>query len=607
MISRRTALGSALTALTTAAIARPASATDAFGAIDGLLRDRIASEHIPGGAFLAVRDGRIIHKATFGVRNREQNLPVTLDTVFPIGSATKSFTAMAAAILHDRGSLSFDDRPHTYLPYFHMADPQADAGVTLTDMLSHRSGLRAYADLAAEPGVLTREDYVRAATSARPEYPFRARFQYSNAMVTAAGEVLGHIAGLPWEKVIERDILAPLGMTSSLATFKDLPRAPDHATGYVYDPAGQAWRIAPPPNSLDTMAPAGAVASSANDMARWLLALTARGKPLVTPATFARLIEPRIPINAAMSYAMCWATYDWAGLKVVEHNGGSEGICALVSFIPDKATGFVFLGNTSPNFLTQIGKAAPLIYPVLLGITPPDAPPVTSKPAPPPADTRAGPRMPAITANDLLASMIEAAGGRDALARHRTLSMAGVKAYENQGVMADYTLMAQASASHEEIELWHAAGHDIGRIRVRFDGSGGAQETTFGQDAENDDATNATMRRDYDFHRLLNLKDLYPSIALSGTGWVQDRPVILLALTAADGTTATLGIDMDTHLTAFYESQGTRTIYSDYRPVDGEQVAPAWEIHDGLGLTSVNWRDIAFDTAVSSDHFTART
>jgi CubicO group peptidase (beta-lactamase class C family) len=95
--------------------------------------------------------------------------------VFPIGSCTKAFTALAAEISQDEGKLSLDDSPRRFLPWFHMADAEADQLVTLRDLLSHRTGLMAYADLATEPHVLSRLDYVRAACGAKPTARFQAQ------------------------------------------------------------------------------------------------------------------------------------------------------------------------------------------------------------------------------------------------------------------------------------------------------------------------------------------------------------------------------------------------------------------------------------------------
>jgi len=168
--------------------AAPATQRNAAERIAEILEAQRSKQHIPGFAFALVRRDRLELVIVRGVRDVEHSLPVTPDTVFPIGSCTKAFTSMALGIARDRHLLSLDDPPRRFLPWFHMADPQADAEVTLRDMLSHRTGLKAKADLAATPGVLNREEYVRAA---RPAAPFRTAFQYSNAMYSAAGEVIG--------------------------------------------------------------------------------------------------------------------------------------------------------------------------------------------------------------------------------------------------------------------------------------------------------------------------------------------------------------------------------------------------------------------------------
>ena len=164
-----------------------------------ILKEQREKQHIPGLAFVVVSDNKILFVETLGLRDLDRKLPVTPDTVFPIGSCTKSFTSVAAAASHDKGVLTLDDSPHKYLPYFRMADPEADALITLRDMLCHRTGLRAKADLAAEPAVLSREEYVRAATSAKPTAALRAKFQYSNAMFTAAGEAIAKANHMTWD------------------------------------------------------------------------------------------------------------------------------------------------------------------------------------------------------------------------------------------------------------------------------------------------------------------------------------------------------------------------------------------------------------------------
>ena len=576
---------------------KPAAALDSATAaeIRRIVDEQMRGQHIPGAVLAIVGDDRVIYMQPMGVRDIEQNLPVTPDTLFPIGSCTKSFTSMEIARSADRGLLSLDDHPRRFLPFLKLADPEADAQITIRDMLSHRTGLKAYADLAAEPGVLSREEYVRAATSAKPAVKFRMKFQYSNAMYAAAGEIAGRVDHSTWEEVIAGDLFKPLGMVSSVAVITEMLKSPDHATGYVFD---KSYRAVPPPKSLTALAPGGAVASSARDMTQWLRMLTGGGRidgrQFLSPGMFRELTTPLIAVNPTTSYALGWALYDWNGLRVIEHNGGSEGISALVSFIPEKHLGFVFLANTSSNSMTKIGNAGKLLWPLLLGQK---NPPTLA--APPPAKTATAPTAADSPAADaLLARMIDAAGGERALRAHTSAAIRAHKAYDNQGVSADLTIEAKSPDLHNEVEVWTAANREIGRLRLYFDGAHGGQETTFGQDSINDDAANARDHRQYAFPQLLALKSLYKIITVR-TG---DDDTWILDL----GDGIRLLISRKTALITGREKDGETIAFDDYRSIDGELVPFRSTIEDALGTSTIVIDSVRFNVALDDALFSPR-
>ena len=577
--------------------------------IKEILKEQQQQQHIPGLAFAIVEDDRVVYAELLGQRDLERKLPVTRDTIFPIGSCTKAFTSMAVALSQDKGLLSLDDHPRKYLPYFRMTDPVADKGVTLRDMLSHRTGLLAYADLAAEPGVLTREDYVKAATSAKPAFPFRSKFQYSNAMYSAVGEIVGMVNQATWESVVKRDIFVPLHMTASLTSLRQLPSTADHATGYVYHESTKTWQSVPPPRSLEALAPGGNIAASVEDMTQWLRMLTNGGrfdgKTFVSPATFRELTTPQIAINSSLSYALGWAIYDWNRLKVVEHNGGSEGLSALVSFIPERHVGFVFLANTSPNFMTRIGNAGKLLWPLILDESPPAQP---SQPVPGAQKiesstveshgTAGSPAANVPTVDALWRHMIAAAGGEPNLHRHRSVEIHALKSYENQGVTANLAIWAQTPAKRTEEERWSAAGIKIGRLRIYFDGTEGGQETTFGQDSINDERENREVRREDNFRPLLDLEKIYPDIRLLAPADIDGQAAYVLKLTPPEGKPVRLYVSLRTTLIVQRETEGQTMIFSDYRVVDGEQVPFVTTIHDSLGETSIRITRIEFNRKI---------
>lgn len=587
--------------------AAPAPANPIEARIDAILLQQQREQHIPGMAMLILKDGKVIYAKAFGVRDIERKLPVTLDTVFPIGSATKSFTSMALALSADDGTLSLDDHPRRYLPYFHMADPVANAQVTLRDMLSHRTGLRANADLAAEPGVLTMDQYVRATTSAKPAVPFRSAFQYSNAMVVAAGEIAGVANRASWSDVIQRRILTPLGMASTTPDLFAAMKLPNHATGYVYDDATRSWRATPPPQTLHVLAPAGSIASTAHDMARWLRMLSeggmVDGKRFVSAAMFRELTTPKMAINAQLSYGLGWALYDWNGLKVIEHNGGSEGISALESFIPERHVAIVFLANTSPNYMTTIGNAGKLLWPIILGEAPAAPPPAAPEPAKPETKIAPDPTLP--SAASLIARMIVAEGGKAALERHRSLAIDADKSYENQGITAHLTIRAAAPAKREELEAWHAAGRSIAHLRIYYDGAAGGQETTFGQDSINDRATNAQAAHDDMLHPLLHAEKSYSTITVTGRTQSDGEAAYLLRLTPAEGDPVTLIVSAASALVLARETPGTTQHFADYRLVDGERLPFRTTIQDALGDTRIDVRRARFNVSIPQQAFEA--
>ncbi len=564
--------------------------------------------HIPGLAFVAVSDDKVTILETLGLRDLDRRLPVTPETLFPIGSCTKSFTAIAAAVSQELGLLTLDDSPHKYLPYFKMADSEADALVTLRDMLCHRTGLRAYADLAAEPAVLSREEYVRAATAAKPEARFRAKFQYSNAMFTAAGLAIAQANHTTWERMIETRVFSPLHMAASFASAEEARGMPDHALGYVYRDASKDWKHVPPPKSLVALAPAGAIVSTARDMGQWLRFLTSGGKidgeRIVSEALLREITRPHMSASDKLSYGLGFASYRWNGHTVVEHNGGSQGLSAVVSFMPDRRVGFAFLANTSPNAMTAIGAAGRLLWPVLLGEEAKPAPPAQpSEAEKAPAAKRAQTSAALPDADEMLARVVAASGGERNLRHHATMKLHARKVYENQGVQADLVVTAQAPCSRQEEETWTAAGKPIGSVRTFFDGTRGGQKTTFGQDATLTDPEIAKARRDSALHPILEVRNDYSDVTVEGQAPLGGEDAYVLTLTPKHGPPVVLHVSCRTSLVVQRECAGETAVYGNYRNVDGEIVPFRTTIHDALGESTIEVKDVQFNTEVPRGAF----
>lgn len=353
-------------AITSAALTRPllaqqttaakpaASATDystALAAIEKALDDRRKELGIPGISLAIVKDDQIIYVKGIGYKDLDKKLPVTPDTRFAIGSASKAFTAMLAAIAADEGKLSLDDSPKKFLPYFTLRDPDAAAKITIRDLLAHRSGLNR-TDLAMVTGVLNREELIKVAGMAKPTAKLGEKFQYQNVMYTAAGEAVAKAENSTWDKLIADRIFKPLGMKNSDTTAADMQKAKDYSFGYDYNPTTKETRHLPQ-REIGAAAPAGAINSSARDMAQWLRLMLANGsingRRLVSEKNFDELVRKQMNVAGSVDYGLGWFLRQWNGHKVVEHGGNIDGFNSQVALMPDQKLGFVLLTNVTAS------------------------------------------------------------------------------------------------------------------------------------------------------------------------------------------------------------------------------------------------------------------
>jgi CubicO group peptidase (beta-lactamase class C family) len=331
--------------------AAPANLDARLAAIEKAVEERRVANGIPGLSLVIVKDDRVIYMKGFGYKDFEKKVAVTPDTLFAIGSSSKAFTALLVAMAADAGKLSLDDPPKKYLPYFKLQDPEADAKITLRDLLSHSSGLNR-TDLAWASGTLNREEVIRVAAQAKPTAKLREKFQYQNVMYAAAGEIVGRAENSSWDKLIGERIFKPLGMKDSDTSAAVMQKARDYSFGYVYEEATKETRRVPM-RDFPAVAPAGAINSSARDMAQWLRLMLGggafEGKRLVSEKSFAELLKPQTKIAGQVSYGLGWFLREWKGHKVAEHGGNIDGFNAQVALMPDQRLGFAMLTNVSAS------------------------------------------------------------------------------------------------------------------------------------------------------------------------------------------------------------------------------------------------------------------
>jgi CubicO group peptidase (beta-lactamase class C family) len=307
---------------------------------------------VPGCAVVVVRDGETLLSEGFGTRDVDAHLPVTTQTLFQVGSATKTFTAALLVLLAQEGVLDLDAPLSSYLPGFAMHDPVATAQLSLRDCLTHRSGLPRH-DLVwqAGEGVLSRDDVVAALAHLPANKGFREEYQYNNLLYLTAGHVAAGLAGGPYEHVLRERLLGAMPRTHH--SVAGCQADADHATPYVRD--GDVVKEIPFA-SLDLAGPAGSLITCADDLVPWLLALTGRGPlgsgalvQLRTPEIAMPPKEPAGPFDV-LGYGLGLMVERYRGRLVTHHGGNIDGFSAQV-LTRDDGVGIAVLTNLHTSWL----------------------------------------------------------------------------------------------------------------------------------------------------------------------------------------------------------------------------------------------------------------
>lgn len=189
---------------------------------------------LPGLAIAVVHDQELVWSHGFGVADLQTKAPVTPGTIFRIASITKTFTATAIMQLRDRGKLRLDDPVVQYLPWFTYKNRHADGPVvTIRHLLTHTSGLPREAAFPywTDHKFPSREQLIAALHEQESVFEPETRYKYSNLGMAILGEVVAAASGMSYDAYVTKNILEPLGMTStSVMPREDLKAR--RATGY---------------------------------------------------------------------------------------------------------------------------------------------------------------------------------------------------------------------------------------------------------------------------------------------------------------------------------------------------------------------------------------
>lgn len=313
---------------------------------------------VPGLALAIVHNDQIVHLGAYGTRDLKTKAPLTPDSLFEIASTSKAFAAAAVALLADEKKLAFDDPVRKHLEYFRLSDPLANENVTIRDLLCHRTGLSRHDALWARTP-FSREDIIRRAAFLPLSKQFRQEYQYQNIMFLTAGELAAKAAGAPsWDDFMKQRFFTPLEMKRTTTRHAEAIAEEDRAMPHRKRAAAiesYDWI------NYDNVGAAGAINSSARDLAQWVRLQLAggefNGRRLISKKNLEETWQPHMvqrltaenralnPGVTQITYALGWNIVHYQGRMILSHSGVLSGFRARVTLIPEQNLGFVLLAN----------------------------------------------------------------------------------------------------------------------------------------------------------------------------------------------------------------------------------------------------------------------
>lgn len=305
--------------------------------IDAFIAKEMPAARAPGLAYAVLDNGNVESDAR-GEMLIGSGKNVTPETPFLLGSISKSFTALAVMQLMEAGKIDLDTSIAHYLTAF---AGRPSAAITVRQLLSHTSGFstlqgnHTHADLARGTGELTR--HVRQIAEWTPAHQPSVTWEYSNANYEILGALIESVTGQEYERYVETEILAPIGMRHSFVA--DGERHEEMATGHR--PWFGTRRPMEGSSTRRVVGPAGGVIASATDLARYLAIMMNGEDDIISAQSKAAMMRPASTVSPF--YGFGWFIDPENG--TVFHSGSSPGTETLATMRPAKRTAAVVLVN----------------------------------------------------------------------------------------------------------------------------------------------------------------------------------------------------------------------------------------------------------------------
>lgn len=340
---------------------------------ENMIVEAMKESHIPGFSVAFVKEGQILYARGFGARNLKDNLPATPDTLYGIGSCTKSFTALAIMQLVEQEKLAVKDLVSKYLPFKLGSEENP---IRIHHLLTMSSGIPSLGVAELVIGKVSEsmeekwipmssfQDLMLHINGAKEEIVAEPgkRYFYMNTGFTLLGEIVERISMMPYEQYIKEKILMPLEMKRSTFLEGEFEKDTDAMTAYRAQKKEGELKVIPSRHPFHKFVyPPGGLLSSVMELTNYLFAnincgafegtrlldtslMNEMHKVQFETEMFRNIYGTKTEGKAGYGYG--WGIIeDFLGHKLVAH-GGSTGISsAELAFVPDLKIGFVAAAN----------------------------------------------------------------------------------------------------------------------------------------------------------------------------------------------------------------------------------------------------------------------
>jgi CubicO group peptidase (beta-lactamase class C family) len=328
--------------------------------LEGFILSNIEKADIPGAVVAVVQNGEVVYEGAFGVKEKGNDDPMTIDTNMLIGSTGKSLTTLMMGTVVDDGNVTWDTPARDIFPDFAVQDPQLSETITMRNLVCACTGVpRRDLEFIFNGNALSAEDMVTSLKGFEFSTDFGEAFQYSNQMVATGGYLAALADGSEdddlfqnYADVMQAKVLDPIGMKDTTVSFDSVLERGNYALPHSNNLADE--RVAMPfdqENLLNAAAPAGGSWwSTAPDMARYMVTqlnkgVSSNGERVISEENLLLTWQPQVPINSTMSYGLGWIIAEYKGARVIEHGGNTLGFTSGFGFLPDKNIGVLVLTN----------------------------------------------------------------------------------------------------------------------------------------------------------------------------------------------------------------------------------------------------------------------